>query len=627
MITVFKNIIDSKNPHFVQPELIYSYIKNGRYKEKIENLRTLSEKKERDKIKATLPSICWSGEFTKRANDSAKKHSGYVCVDFDHVGDLSAFKTRICNDQYTYMCFVSPSGDGLKVIIKIPANISTHASSCRAITDYYKEETLDEFRDIARVCYISYDEDIFINKDSKVFSKLLDEKQTVNTQVFYPTERLSDSKEIYDKIVTWLDGRETYIDGNKHNYLVKLSAACLRFGINQMDCSSWLYFNYSSRAGKVSQSDIDKIVNRIYSNFSSNSCTAHFERTGKPIYTATKQEVKQEIFDVELHDKDIIYLDNVRQSMFEGFKTGKARGTTTYYPTFDNHWTWRKKEVNFLGGIGNIGKTTMLTNLCVIKAIAEDWKFAFFTPEQDPPDDFYNELIHTYVGKSTEPYHENQMSSEEYQEAMKFIEAHFFFIFPETESPTPAYINSCFAHVIKKHNIDACVTDPFNQLDNDWRSEGRDDLYISKYLSNCKRFAQKHDIAYYIAGHPNASLEMVNGNYSMPTVYKYAGGAMWNNKCDNILCYHRPYAITEPSNTECFFVSQKIKKRKLTGIPGTSIMNFNIFTNRFSDENGFCPFDQFDKKPVQKTMSSNNNDDLTYNPDAWLEGASNEVPF
>ncbi len=624
MITIFKDIRDSKNPHIVQPELIYGYIRTGRYKDKIESLRTLEDKKERDKIKATLPSICWSGEFTKRANDAVKIHSGYVCIDFDHVENLKSFKARICKDQYTYMAFISPSGDGLKVVIKIPANISTHADSCRAITDYYKVETLDEFRDIARVCYISYDEDIFINPDSKIFSKLLEEKKSNKQQVFYPTERLSDSKEIYDKIVTWLDGKETYMDGNKHNYLVKLSSACLRFGINQMDCSSWLYFNYSSRAGKVSQSDIDKIVNRIYSNFSSSSSTAHFETTGKPIYTATKKEVTQEIFDIELHDKDVVYLDNVRQSMFEGFKTGKSKGKTTHFETFDKNWTWRKKEVTFVGGIGNIGKTTMINNLALLRAVNDDWKFAFFTPEQDPPDDFYNDLIHTYVGKSTEPFHDNQMNDMEYKEAMKFIEKHFFYIYPETESPTPEYINSCFEHMIKKHKIDVCIVDPFNQLDNDWRKEGRDDLYISKFLSNCKRFSQKHDVAYMIAGHPNSSLQLINGNYEMPTVYKYSGGAMWNNKCDNILCYHRPYAITEPTNTECFFVSQKIKKRKLTGIPGQAIMNFDIYTNRFTDEYGKCPFHKTDNtKPAQLEIQDNS--DLEINPSDWE--SSETVPF
>lgn len=622
MITVFKDIKETRTPHVVHPNLMLKYIKEGRYKDKIEKLRTLNSKKDRDKIKMTLPSICWSGQFSQRGNDYCEKHSGLVCIDFDHVLDLDGLKKRICEDQYTHMAFISPSGDGLKVIIKIPDSIQTHADSCKAITDYFNEDTLDEFKDIARVCYISYDPDIYINPESKVFNKLI--KEETVTQKFYPTERVSDTNEIYDRIVTWLDKSETYSDGNKHKYLVKLSAACLRFGIPQSECESRLYFNYASRASKVDQKDINKLVSNVYRNYSSVACTAHFETQGTPVYTATKKVIKEEIFQIEVNDKDIIYLDNVKDSMLEGFRTGKAKGSTTYYPDIDKHWTWRKKEIDFLGGIGNIGKTTILNNLMVIKSIKEDWKFAIFSPEQDPPDDFYNDLIHTYIGESTEPYHQNQMAEKVYIESWEFIKKHFFYIYPENESPTPDYINSIFEHAIKKHKVDVCVVDPFNQLDNDWKKYGRDDLYISEFLSKAKRFSQTNNIAYFIAGHPRGSLQKFNGNYEIPNVYDYSGGAMWNNKCDNILCYHRPYATTEPENTECLFISQKIKKRKLTGVPGAVKLKFDIYTNRFIQENGFCPFDKKEEIQIQ------NNYDLTPVQSEWYDQEARElddVPF
>jgi twinkle protein len=597
-VTIFKNILDSKNPYYVTPELIYERIKNGDYKDKILALRKLSEKGNRATQKRDLPSICFSGKFSKRGNDFCLQHSGLVCIDFDHVKEIGKLKERICKDKYTFMCFLSPSGDGLKVVMKIPASIKTHTDSCKAITEYYNEETLDEFKDIARVCYISYDPEIYFNPKSEVFTQLIQDKKEIK-QVIYPTERIEDTKDIYDRIVTWLNKSDTYQDGNKHNYLVRLAGACSRFGIPMMECENILYYEFSNKASRVDRKDITQLVNRVYSNYRNKSCTAYFEKSGKPVYTTTKKEVKKEIFDVDLTNKDIIYLDNVRQSMFEGFKTGKAKGETTYYPTFDYCWTWRKKEITFVGGIGNAGKTTMINNLCVLRALKNNWKFGVFSPEQDPPDDFYNDLIHTLVGKSTEPYHGNQMSELEYKEAMKFIEKHFFYIYPENESPTPDYINNCFEYLIKKHKIDVCIIDPFNQLDNDWKKHNRDDLYISEFLSKSKRFAQMNNVHNIIAGHPKGNLQKVNGNYEIPQVYDYAGGAMWNNKCDNILCYHRPKAQSDPSDTECYFISQKIKKRKLTGIPSTAIMSFDIYTNRFSDINGFCPFGKIEEKTEQ----------------------------
>ena len=44
------------------------------------------------------------------------------------------------SDKYTFIAFISPSGDGLKVIIKIPANIVTHANSCKSLKQYYKND-------------------------------------------------------------------------------------------------------------------------------------------------------------------------------------------------------------------------------------------------------------------------------------------------------------------------------------------------------------------------------------------------------------------------------------------------------------------------------------------------------
>jgi hypothetical protein len=595
-ITLFERCTKPNAPYFRYPDEIYNFIKNERYKTVINEIRNEPDKKKRSDLKVkNLVAVCWSGEFSKRANEALLKHSGLICIDFDHLDNLIEFRQRIESDQYTYISFLSPSGDGLKVIVKIPDSVETHLKSWQALKEYYGTDKIDEAaKDVSRVCFISSDPNIFINNEAKIFNELKDEnelkpKQKEYKQEFYPSDRISESKEIYDRIVKWLDSKMTFSDGKKNDYLVNLSSACLRFGIPEFECETIINFNYSNKAPS---SDIKRIVRDIYKNFASSACTAHFEKDGKPIYTKTKEIVTDKIFDIQLAEKDIIYIKQIEASMNEGFETGKAKGTTTYFRSFDKHWTWRKKNLNFIGGIGNIGKTTFFNNLAVLKAMKEDWKFAIFSPEQDPPDDFYNDLIHTYIGKSTEPYHANQMTKKEYEIGKEFISEHFYYIFPETASPTPEYINYCFEFAIKKHKIDCVMVDPFNQLDNDWKKYGRDDLYISEFLSKNKRFAQTNDIIYFITGHPKGNLEKLGGNYVAPTVYEYAGGAMWNNKCDDILCYHRPFAITEPGNTECIFISQKIKKRKLTGIPGAVKMNFDIYTNRFFELDGYNPFEK-----------------------------------
>ena len=221
-----------------------------------------------------------------------------------------------------------------------------------------------------------------------------------------------------------------------------------------------------------------------------------------------------------------------------------------------------------MSGIGNYGKTEQMLQLMLIKSVKEGKKWGIFSPEQYPPVHFYQGLIHSYIGKSTNKFHSNQMSEEEYEKGMNFIREHFFYIFPAINAPTPDYINERFAELIIKDKIDGCVIDPFNQLDNDWGKYGRDDQYIGEFLSVQKRFALLNNIFMIIIAHPKTMRKDSNGNYPCPDVYDLAGGAMWNNKCDNILSYHRPNYQTDKYDPVCEFRSQKIKKQGINGIPG-----------------------------------------------------------
>ena len=332
VVTIFENITTSNKPYRIDIPAIVDRIGLGNSKDKIEEIRKIKTKAERDVFKRKLPSICFSGIFSKRANDAIISHTGFLCIDFDHVDNLIEKKKQLCKDRYTHLCFVSPSGDGLKLVIRIPDNIETHKLSCRAVVKYYNDDKLDSFEDIARVCYESYDPQIYYNPNSEIFKKLVEEKEVKN--VIRPNEIINNSDEIIDRLEKWLEKKGiTYTDGNKHKYLVKLSAGCLRFGVNYADACSRLRYGYSNRAGasKVDSRDIEKIVSGVYKNYSHNACTAHFEKSGKPVITVTKKEIDKEILDFELPLKDVIFIDNVKDSMIGGFKTGYAKGKTTFF--------------------------------------------------------------------------------------------------------------------------------------------------------------------------------------------------------------------------------------------------------------------------------------------------------
>ena len=130
--------------------------------------------------------------------------------------------------------------------------------------------------------------------------------------------------------------------------------------------------------------------------------------------------------------------------------------------------------------------------------------------------------------------------------------------------------------MIIKEKIDGCIIDPFNQLTNDYNSHGgRSDKYLEFLLSDFSRFSQNNQVLFLIVAHPKMMRkEKDNPNYPEPDVFDIADGAMWNNKMDNILIYHRPDRGENPESPLCTFSSKKIRRQKIVGKLGT--INFEL---------------------------------------------------
>lgn len=281
---------------------------------------------------------------------------------------------------------------------------------------------------------------------------------------------------------------------------------------------------------------------------------------------------------------DIQYLSSVKDLMLEQFDNGKERGEPTYFDAINPHFTWKKGQVTLFHGIPNHGKSTFVYFLMILKSIYNGDKWGIFSPEHYPANEFYDPLIHTFLGKNIDKIYKNRCTREEYQRGMDFVDKHFFYVYPESDNPTPEYINEKFKQLIIRHGITGCVTDPFNQLDNDMGKYGRDDIYISNFLANEKRFAQKHNLYKIIVAHPKQMSRDATGAYSCPTYYDLHGGAMWSNKCDNIIAIHAPKWHEDKASTERMIAVQKIKMQQLVGIPGNVNVKYNRASNRFLAE-------------------------------------------
>ena len=148
----------------------YEYITGPTAVSRTRELRSKTNIKEARKFKSEKFDYCtFSGLFSKRSDQALVQHSGLLCLDFDHLKNLEEVRQQLLNDDYfeTQLLFVSPSGDGLKWIIKIDISQTTHADYFRAVANYLKQtyniDVDQSGKDICRACFLPYDPDCYIN--------------------------------------------------------------------------------------------------------------------------------------------------------------------------------------------------------------------------------------------------------------------------------------------------------------------------------------------------------------------------------------------------------------------------------------------------------------------------------
>jgi len=195
-ITIFANIF-SKDPHYITVDTALDRIKTGiKSKERVLEIRSQIDKERANVLKQNLPSICFSGKFTGERKDATIiAHSGFICLDFDNVEQLLAKKEELSKSPFCFSVWVSPSGSGLKMLVKI-ADGSKHRLHFASLKKEFPEIDRSGVNE-SRVAYESYDPEIYVNEKAEVYTKIL------KTEFVEQREKVENQQEVFDKIVVW----------------------------------------------------------------------------------------------------------------------------------------------------------------------------------------------------------------------------------------------------------------------------------------------------------------------------------------------------------------------------------------------------------------------------------------
>ncbi len=266
MISYFKNI--RSKAELASINSVLAAIQNGDIKSNIEELRKAKSKSEIQYgfLKNNLPAFTPSGSF--KSTHHIKNLQGYnpvIVLDIDKVGvdKATELKAKASKIEYTLAAFISPSGDGLKILVKTDSTKLTHEYIYNILTGYYESELGVEIdksgKNVNRLCYLSFDPELYLNEESVIFQNT----NTTEKPVFSENPYSVDINKVFENVIAFTQKQIKFFPGNRNNYIFQLANNLNRAGIEQNTAEALIFTEYTEPDLII---EIPKTVESAYKN-------------------------------------------------------------------------------------------------------------------------------------------------------------------------------------------------------------------------------------------------------------------------------------------------------------------------------------------------------------------------
>ena len=353
VVSVFKDLYKSKDvPFHVPIEKIIKRIKQGASKELVESIRN-GNKENKNK----LPCILFSGIFNERNSNSLKEHSGLMVMDFDKYPNNETMFNHLellKQNKHFILLFISPSGNGIKGVIRVSNQLTkeTHPKVFKEFQNQFEYDYFDIVNsNIDRVCFESYDPNIYVNFEAELFEPILkDEGFNISDRV--PLVPITDEDKIISKIMLW-NWKKDFREGERNSFIFDLAGAFCEYGISQTTAEGYILNNVV--IGDFSEKEATTTIKSAYKK--RNFDIKYFEdfnkidsiksdlKKGKKevlkkhnieedVYNEIKEELEHEDFWF-LNEKNKIQIDLLKYKLFL-----ERNGFKKYFPDGSQKPTW-----------------------------------------------------------------------------------------------------------------------------------------------------------------------------------------------------------------------------------------------------------------------------------------------
>ncbi len=589
-VTIYPKVYGKHEPTYIKLETALNRIRNG-----AKNLPLIEGLRNGDKAqKKELPIVCFSGTFTERTDDGIVDHSSLIVIDFDHV-DVEHVKALLCMDDYVFACWVSPSGDGLKALVRI-SHPERHRDHFRAIVSYFDKtyglEVDESGINESRACFESYDPDMCLKDSSNTFTAFKSEEKSEKQEVKISEGDHTD----YMKLNLAARMVRNSVDGQRHHQLLR--AAIL--------CGGYI------AVGRMEEEEVVRVLMR---EFARQEYDSHYpleqtirdgimEGRSMPIRDLMDAEDKiNRELDVSRMDMSFISSDDEDMSWISDYAEGKIEvGLTTGDERMDEHFRY-KKDFTIINGHSNIGKTTFALYMLVNSAIRHDWKWLIYSSENKTAS------IKMRLMEMATDIPVKQMTYMQRKEAFKWVNSHFTIV---SNKDVYSYIDLIMfcEKVSSEQHIDGFFIDPYNSLKIEMtnnRNVGTHE-YHYEAASEFLTYSKRKDIAVWLNTHAVTEAQRMKGDDGLPIApfaEQTEGGGKFVNRCDNFLTFHRKIQHPEPHMRKTMeFHVRKIREVETGGAPTSyndpMMFEMNASKTGFTNQRGKLMFTPLGQKEVKQ---------------------------
>ena len=289
MVTIFKNfneVVEHKTISTILEE-----IKTGKYKPGIVYLRkSLAENKTEayNKAKKSLPAFTPSGKFVGgRKLEFLANYSNCIILDIDKLSaaDLQNAKHLANQSEFTFASFISPSGNGLKILVKINSDKANHKEAFLLVQAHYesilKLEIDKSGKDVTRLCFYSWDENLYLNENASTFVTLSAVEMPLTETQPEPknqkSEPVEDKYAIYNHCIKFTEKKVQFVEGSRNVFVHQLACNLNRKGVSLQEALGYILTDFGYDEKEVTQS-----VNSAYGNSHEFGKNEKFEPPIKP---------------------------------------------------------------------------------------------------------------------------------------------------------------------------------------------------------------------------------------------------------------------------------------------------------------------------------------------------------